>query len=328
MDIAKNIFSPSAIADAAVASVTAAKENPNHLRIGLDQFDDHFVMAKPRKVIGIMADTSHGKTSFMTALARSFTAQLGANEIGVYATWEDSVEDFGLSDIANMSMIPVASLFHGDVKESEFQRMINAAARRAASPLWLIGHSEANVGGRPRLTMTDIYAAVDHLVKVQNKKPRFIMLDYLQRISREDSKSRDARLQFSDIMDKIKDLSLAYNTTPFIGTQVQRAVRDRKYRQPQIHDAMETSNFEHTCDGIISLWIPAKSDNWDMGESLIAKDGIDAPSIVVTPNLICFETLKQKKGKSNVRKYMDFVPEYNMFVRYGTADEERKNAKA
>jgi replicative DNA helicase len=322
--IDKNVFSPSQIAEATVNAIKNAKENPDHLKIGFSQLDDHFVMAKPRKVIGILADTSHGKTSFMTAIARNFVPQLAKNEIGVFATWEDSVEDFGLADIANVSKIPVASLFHGDVNEAQFSKMLNAAAQRAATPLWLVGHSEEFRAGRPRLTMLDLWEAMDNIVVKQGRKVRFVMLDYLQRISRQDMKRDDARLQFSEIMDSIKDLSLAYGCTAFIGSQVGRHVRERKWRQPQVHDAMETSNYEHTCDAMISLWMPSKSDNLKLGESMEAKEGVTADPINVTKELLRLETLKQKKGDSNVGKYLDFIPEFNMFVKHGTANKVRK----
>lgn len=325
--IEKNVFSPSQIAEATTNAIRNAQEHPDHLKMGFEQFDDHFVMAKPRKVIGVLADTSHGKTSFMTATARNFVTQLAPNEIGVYATWEDSVEDFGLADIANISKIPVASLFHGDVKEAEFSRMLNAAAKRAATPLWLVGHSEEFRAGRPRLTMVDLWAAMDHIVSVQGKKVRFVMLDYLQRISRQGMRENDTRLQFSEIMDSVKDLTLAYSCTAFIGSQVGRHVRERKWRQPQVHDAMETSNFEHTCDAMISLWMPSKSDNLTLGESMEAKEGITAEKINITKELMRVETLKQKKGDSNVAKYLDFIPEFNMFVKYGTAAAVREKIK-
>ena len=35
------------------------------------------------------------------------------------------------------------------------------------------------------------------------------------------------------------------------------------------------------------------------------------------------EILKQKKGETGINVFMDFLPEYGMFVKHGTAQEAR-----
>lgn len=325
-DIDGLIFDPPQISTATINSVNRAKDDPTSLDLGIPALNE-FVMARKDKVIGVLGDTSHGKTSLMTAVARNMASQIDANngEIGVYITWEDNIEDFGLSDIANFSKIPVASLYHGDVKEYQFQRMMKAAADRAKTPLWLVGHSEES-GARPRMTMTDVWAVCDNLVNKQGRKIRFLMGDYLQRINRQDMRGEgETRMQYSSVMDSWKDLALAYHPAAFIGSQVSRSkVEAQKWRQPQIHWAMETSNFEHTCDGALSTWLPYKSkDAYKLGDCLQEKQGTDGQAIFVTEDLMLIEILKQKKAKAPTLKAVDFLPEFNMFVPYGKAQSER-----
>jgi len=252
------VFDPSLVSTLTVGSIKASKEHPDYLDTGIPQLSDHYIMMRPRRVNGIIAYTSHGKTSLMNIMARNFVPQIGEDEVIVYVTWEDSIEDMTLSYLANVSKIPVKSLFHGSLSIGEWEAMMKAATQRATIPLWLVGHSEQKEARRPRLTMTDITAAMEYIVDKRKKKVRAVFLDYLQRINRDDTKG-EMRGQYMTIMDRVKDLALDFNTCVVIGSQVGRDVKERKWKQPQDNDAQETSNFEQTSDGMISLWIPKKT---------------------------------------------------------------------
>lgn len=307
------VFDPSLVSTLTVSSIRAAKEHPDYLKTGIPQLDDHYVMMRPRRVNGIIAYTSHGKTSVKNIIARSFVEQIGEDEVIVYATWEDSIEDMTLSYLANVSRIPVPNLFSGNLSISEWESMMKAATQRATTPLWLVGHSEQKEARRPRLTMTDITAAIEYIVDKRKKKVRAVFLDYLQRINRDDRRG-EMRGQYMGIMDSVKDLALDFNTCVIIGSQVGRDVKERKWKQPQDNDAQETSNFEQTCDGMISLWIPKKTEK--IGDCLIEKKGIDGQSVFVTENLMMVQTLKQKKAKAPVLRAVDFLPETNEIQTY------------
>jgi replicative DNA helicase len=302
------VFDPSLVSTLTVGSIKAARDNSDCLMSGIPQLDDHYVMFRPRRVNGILAYTSQGKTSVSNILARNFAKQIGEDEVIVYATWEDSVEDMTLSYIANTTKINITSLFGGKLTPNEWDAMMKASTERAATPIWLIGHSEQKQARRPRLTMTDIWAAMEYIVDKRKKKVRAVFLDYLQRINRDDQKG-ETRMQYMGIMDKVKDLALDFNTCVVIGTQVGRDVKERTWKQPQDNDAQETSNFEQTCDGMISLWIPKKTEK--IGDCLIEKKGVDGQAVFVTENLMLMQTLKQKKAQAPVLRAVDFIPETN-----------------
>lgn len=320
MNIIKNIHDPATISARTIESVQRGKETHKSLSLGIKGLEN-YVMARPNKVNGLLADTSQGKTSVMGIIARNFSKQLADDEVGVFVTWEDTVEDFSMGDIANYSKIPLASLYHGDVKEYQFKSMLRAAAERAKTPLWVIGQSETIEGVQPRMTMTDINEAVSYIAG-QGKKIRFTFFDYLQRMGRTDSKERDTRMQFSGLMDAVKEYTLGFHPATFIASQVTRShVEKTKWRQPQTHWAMETANFEHTCDGMLSLWYVHKSkDAYKVGEPL-------ADDLHVTEDLMLIETLKQKKAKTGDLVALDFIPEYNMLVPYNTGNAVREQIK-
>jgi replicative DNA helicase len=308
------VFDPSLVSTLTVNSIKVTMEHPDYLRTGIPQLDDHYVMMRPRRVNGILAYTSHGKTSVMNIMARNFIPQIGEDEVIIYSTWEDSIEDMTLSYLANVSRIPVPALFSGRLSAGEWEDMMRAATQRATTPLWLIGHSEQKEARRPRLTMTDITAAMEYIVDKRKKKVRAVFLDYLQRINRDDKRG-EMRGQYMAIMDSIKDLALDFNTCVIIGTQVGRDVKERKgWKQPQDQDAQETSNFEQTSDGMLSLWIPKKTER--IGECLIEKKNPDDQAVFVTDNLMLIQTLKQKKAKAPVLRAVDFIPETNEIQTY------------
>lgn len=326
----KVIFDPGLIATLTAESIERERVSPEFLNIGIEPFGNDFVMARKSKVIGVMGDTSHGKTSLMRFMAGKMIEQIDANknDIGLFITWEDNVEDFGIFDFADIAKIPVKILYNGQIDDRHFEKLVKAEATRAKTPLWLAGHSEMDAE-RPMLTMSNVFEICHNLTIVQNKRIRFIMLDYLQRINREDTKERDTRMQFVKIMDMVKNLALSYKTCVFIGTQIRRDMAEKsKDRQPQTHWAMETSNFEHSCDGMLSIWMPYMSkDVWQLGDSLDVKNGIDAPKIEVTKELVSIQIIKQKKGGTGLRIYMDFVPEYGTYIKHGTASQYRERIK-
>jgi replicative DNA helicase len=326
-NIASIVFDPPTISTRAVHTIQNNKTEAPSYTLGVPALND-YVMHRKNKVNGLLADTSQCKTTFMSHLARHTATQLNteAGDVGIFFTWEDTIEDFGMSDIAFYSKIPLASLYHGDVKEYEFKRLLKASVERASTPLWIVGQSEALTKAQPRMTMTDVFAAVDYVQNVQKRNVKFVMLDYLQRISRDDINEKDTRMKYSGVMDKVKDLALAYHPSTWIGSQVGRdKVEKLKWRQPQIHWAMETANFEHTCDGALSLWLVHKSkDVWHEGDCLQEKQGVDGEAIFVRKETLIAEILKQKKAETGQVRAMDFVPEFNMFVPYNTAGQVRQ----
>lgn len=91
---------------------------------------------------------------------------------------------------------------------------------------------------------------------------------------------------------------------------------------------METANFEHTCDGAVSLWLVHKSkDAWKEGDCIQEKQGVDGQAIFVRKETLIVEILKQKKAETGQVRAVDFVPEFNMFVPYDTAEKVRTEIK-
>jgi len=295
-DITVKIFDPQTIADLGVRKINDSrdKKRKRFFTNLPNNFDDKYVMFQPKKVTGLLADTSNYKTGFSNILARAFTPQLENNQIGLALTWEDSVEDYAVDDIANISDVPLSILHNGELSDANYNAMMQSATVRAGMPLWAGGHSDYVDSRRPRMTMTDIFEMGKYIEDTQGKKIGFAMFDYLQRINRADCKG-DMREQYIEIMDKTKDFANAFGACVVIGSQVRREIEKREWRQPTEHDAQETSNFEHTCDGIISLQIPARYRNPYPDKDALIMQVADRP-VYVTKELLSARIVKQKKG--------------------------------
>lgn len=322
-----NIFSPPEISTLAIEQVKREQQGSESLQFGIPWLDEHFVMNRPGKFIGLLADTSHGKSTFLSCVAKNMTGQLKENEIGVFITWEDSVESYGINSLASHSGIPISSVYNGEATEQDLNKMIKSSVRLAQTPLYIVGHSEADKTARPRLTITDVQLALENLINVQEKEIRFVVYDYLQQISTTDSEQYDTRMKYSDIVSKIKDLALGYSHTAFVASQIGRKMVGKKWKMPTAHSAMETAAYEFTSDAILALWFVHRSENWHIGDMVQEAESYEDEDIIVTPDLMLFETLKQKRGKAGVVRAVDFVPEYAEFVQYNTGGVYRERRR-
>jgi replicative DNA helicase len=218
-----------------------------------------------------------------------------SNQIVIKVTWEQSVEEDTLGWLASQSGVSLTRMVQGDINEDEWIIVKTMAMRRSTTPLWIIGHSSQDSGekrrARPRMTMTDVGRALEHILNERtapNTTVKALILDYLQRIRPDPQDGRDRRLQVSEIVNRAKDAGLSFSCPVFLGVQSSREVLDRKDKIPRIDDCLESSAIEQTADKVFSLWYPIKTN--EEGSEL-GKTGY-----VVTKNLLVVRLLKQKMG--------------------------------
>ena len=71
------VYSPSEVGTRTIHAIQAAQDDPNYLRFGIPQLDDHFVMNRRKKFIGILGDVSMYKSTFMKLMAQNSVRQIG-----------------------------------------------------------------------------------------------------------------------------------------------------------------------------------------------------------------------------------------------------------
>jgi replicative DNA helicase len=314
----ENIFNPQQAMTLAIESVEERKVRGSGLKTGIPGLDDYMLPMKRGDVVVIEAYTGNGKSLIQSAIANHAVKQIqNEDEIVIYISWEQSVEEQTLLDISRMSRISSDKLYRGDLTEIEWIEMMQSAVKRASQPLWLIGHSDVAEKRRPRLSMTDVAIALDYIVDKQKKKPILIVLDYLQRINRSDCKTPDPRLAFMDIVDRIKDMALAFTCPALVGCQAKRETQTHEWKMPSIDDGQETSNIEQTSDKFISLWMPKTSEPLD---SKLELKGLHV-KVPVTENLMLMQMLKNKYGRAPMMFPLYVQPEigkiYKMDIQTG-----------
>jgi len=290
------IFTPDIIAERAEKTIQDRYENrEGGLETGIQELDQTLLKLHPGELFGVLGFTSNYKSGIMAyimryhahRLKRMFQSQ-SHNKIVITGTWEQSIEEQAIIDIAQITILPTSRIMQGDISKGELQDLHEGAIERGKLPWWLIGHSVHSKTRRPRLSMTEVDKALE-IIDGMGFDPVLIALDYLQRIRREKA---DMREGYMDIVDKSKDLSLASHCPVMLGCQAKREVQARKWKLPNKDDAQETSNFEQSCDKMVSSWLP-KNDYPENSELQYGD-----LSFTVKESLLLMSIAKQKFGKA------------------------------
>ncbi len=319
------VFSPQQASTLGVEAIEYRKNVKPGLPSGVPGLDNYLLPLRPGEVMAVIGYASNYKTGLLSFIARNAIQETEKypDHIVIYISWEQSVEEQVILDMAYSTKIEAGKLYKGDLNELEWAEMMRGALARASKPLWVIGHSEAANRRRPRLSMSDVAYALEYIVDVQGKKPILVVLDYLQRISREDCKGTDTRSNFMEVVDRVKDLSLSFRTPVILGTQAGRHVLERKWQQPGIADSQETSNLEQTADKMLSVWMPKTSYPLD---TPIGPKGREE-RFTVSQNLLFLELLKQRYGMAPVLFPLYVKPEVNEIYRLADVVKDQ-NEKA
>jgi len=202
------------------------------------------------------------------------------NKFVARVTWEQSVEEDTLAWYASHNDIPVAQMVRGDLNDREWEVMRNSSARRAVTPMWIIGHSQMESQkrrkARPRMSMTDVALALEYICEDaadMRLEPALVVLDYLQRIRPDPQDGGDRREQVMEMVNRAKDCAISFGCPVLLGVQAKREVADRTDKMPQQNDAQESSNVEQTSDKVITLWYPHKTE--DAGDVVTTKRYVD-----------------------------------------------------
>ena len=324
IDPSKIVFSAPEIATQTTQQIDRERARKSGIPTGIATLDAHFLPLRPGRLIPVLGTQGNFKSGLMLSIARNALQYIDPEtEIAVYVTWEQSIEDQGMFDFAQISRISATSLYAGNVSDAQWGAVLNASAKRAEQPLWMIGHSSEGTKEnrrRPMLTMTDVEAALAYIEDYQGKKVRLLVLDYLQRVNRADKLHiHGTREQYMSIVDDAKNLALQFSTPVLIGSQVSReVVKERKWKLPQAEDGMETSNLEHSADQMLSVWMP--KNNPELGPVI----EVNGAALRVTPNTLIIGTLKQKFAAYPFVSVVDVIPQENLILPYGTVQNDPK----
>lgn len=293
-------FHPGRVSRLAVQVVEQRRKDPDGgLLSGIADLDRVMLPMRPGELIPVLGNTSNYKSGVMNYIARYNAARIqpDENRVVVKVTWEQSVEEDTLAELAYHSGISVTKMARGIINDGEWETIQAAAIKRLASPIWIVGHSMLASGEkrkrRPGLTMSDVALALEYIADDATDYPLkidLVVLDYLQRIHLESEES--TREGYMHIVDRAKDAALAFGCPVLLGVQAKREVQDRTWKLPALRDGLETSNIEQSADKFLSVWMPKTTE--------IPGSQIEGPGgkLEVTENLLLMGLLKQKLGEA------------------------------
>jgi len=297
-------------ADLAVEHLEWAKRNRTSPGVpwGIRGIDAKVIPMRAGDLVAMIGRPGHGKSTIMAYFARAESkriAQRGTQdkECVVYVTWESSAEEienffaaddkFSASDIAWGKADP--------------EYLTAKAARRAAMPIWVIGHGIGRAKpGTPRMTVDAVYQAIESMEQDYGVKPSLVLLDYIQIIPVERAAERTE--QVSEAVIRAKELAQRIGVPIVAGVQARRDVDLYKTPIPEKSDAQWSSGIEQAVDKLFGLWRPSLSPNFEEG-SLIEIEGVPS-SVVVTQNLMIVRLLKQRFEDGRATWALHFAPQY------------------
>lgn len=232
-DKSAHVFDPGMVSQATVNLLQDRKTHQSEsIKTGIESLDAVLNPMRPGELIVVLGFTRNYKTGLKNFIARYHAMRLrdtgASNQAVITSTWEQSIEEQGITDIAQLTTLDTGRMMRGELNDEEWSLLLLGAMRRGTLPWWLVGHSASVNERRPRLNMTEVYEVMEWIVDKQEIKPAIIILDYLQRIKRE--KGETMREQFISIVDKAKDLALAFHCPVILGSQAGRSVVSNQSR--------------------------------------------------------------------------------------------------
>jgi replicative DNA helicase len=325
-----NIYAPQEVATLALDEVRACRNPRTHavsLPLG-ERIGNIIQPLAPGKLCVIHAYTSNYKTGFATwwarKLARELQAQGDAAHCVAYVSWEDTVEDMGIFDLAHATRIEMSTIMRG-VDDGQMMALEGAAMKRAALPLWVFGDTVGRGSKRPRMTMSHVEDCLGWLRESMAFAPAAIFLDYLNLIAPEAMGGFGKEGRRTDIMEltyRCRDLGIAHGCPVILLAQSGRQVNERGWKAPQKYDVLESSAVEQFSDTMLSLWMPVTTEPPSIGVQYLKDPEGNRTDKIIDEHLLIMTVNKAKRGRAGGWFALRVDPSRNELAPY--TDEEAR----
>ena len=158
---------------------------------------------------------------------------------------EMSAEQLAMRLLAEVSGVASDRLRKGEIDQSEFGRVRDAALEIQESPLFI-----DDTGG---LSIAKLTARCRRLKRTVGLD--LIVVDYLQLVTGSDLKSNDNRVQeVSQITQGLKALAKELSVPVLALAQLSRQVENREDKKPQLSDLRESGSIEQDADAVMFVY--------------------------------------------------------------------------
>lgn len=274
--------------------------------VGLASLDADLLPMLPGELMTIIARPGGGKTGFMMRWGRERAKWLIKNNLKdravVFASCEQTIEELDTLGAAADTKINVSQMARGEINDTEWVVLEQAAVERGAVPFWWIGPSKKNRRKRPRITPEVITQTLLHMEDVTGIKADICFVDYLQ-LLKSDRSSENKQIMVTNNLEECKDGAMVTNCAWVVGCQARREVDAQALPIPGLDSGQWTSGVEQFSDKVLSLVRPIKYRQ--PGEVFGSKTVEGHAQMLVS-------ILKQKLGEDNIAKWVYFDPAYNV----------------
>jgi len=286
------VHTPSQVSASYVAWAEERKKYPG-IPLGVGPMNNKVIPAKPGDLIAVLARPGHGKTSYMTWLAKETALDIKRRgkekeECVVFVSLEQVVEEVD-SFFQSTKEYTITDMAWGRAPAEALKK---GSVARARLPIWLMGDSVKHAGdrNRPLMTLKYIYGGIAGIYEQFGIRPILVLLDYLQVIPME-KRFKSKTEQVMAASNEGKALAKRVVVPIVAGVQAARDVDNRRDPLPTMRDAQWASQIEQDVDKQIALLRPAKRYEGDNDKTHVEYNDV---RYAITDSLFIMRLLKQR----------------------------------
>jgi replicative DNA helicase len=203
----------------------------------------------PSDLLILAGRPSMGKTSLATNIAYNAAKaylDTGGQEGSVvgFFSLEMSAEQLATRLLADVSEVPGDKIRRGDIKDTDFQRFVEASALLNRLPFF--------IDDTPGLSVTALRTRARRLHRTN--KLGMIVVDYLQLLSGSARGSENRVQEISDITRGLKGVAKELGVPVVALSQLSRAVEQREDKRPLLSDLRESGSIEQDADVVMFVF--------------------------------------------------------------------------
>jgi replicative DNA helicase len=193
-------------------------------------------------LIVVAARPSVGKTAF--ALNLAVNAAKAGHPVGVFSL-EMSAEQLVMRILSSESKVDGQKLRTGRLSDSDWPLIMNAMGRLDACDL--------QVDDTAALSIMELRAKARRMFRGKNEKPGLLIVDYLQLMQPQRSRSENRQVEIAEISRGLKILAKELDIPVVALSQLSRAVEQRADKRPMLSDLRESGAIEQDSDVVMFI---------------------------------------------------------------------------
>lgn len=215
-----------------------SKESVTGVPTGFVDLDMLTSGLQPSDLIIIAGRPAMGKTSLAMSIAR-YVALDTKRPVAVFSL-EMSREQIVTRFLCSDAKVDNSRVRNGNLRETEFQQLVDAASRVYQAPLW--------IDDAPAVSVMELRAKARRIHRSTPNGLSLIVIDYLQLMRGSTGRNERREQEISEISRGLKALAKELHLPVLALSQLNRSVESRTDRRPLMSDLRESGAIEQDAD--------------------------------------------------------------------------------